>query len=73
VSRRLRIAHLIVTPVLVWDDGEELSAGPTLNPVTVPLSRVPELVASLPGEVAGLAVQLAGGEAVETPTDEVPA
>lgn len=58
MTRRLRIAHLIVTPVLVWDDGEELAPGPALNPATVPLSAVPHLVETLPGEVAALAAKL---------------
>lgn len=60
MTRRLRIAHLVVQPVLVWDDAEEMEPGPTLNPVTLPLSKVAHLVETLPAEVAALAAQLAG-------------
>lgn len=55
---KLRIAHIIVQPVLVWDDGEELSAGPETKPQAVPVSKVPELLAALPGEVARLEAEL---------------
>lgn len=55
---RLRIAHLIVQPVLVWDDGEELTPGPAAQPLTVPLSQLPALADRLPAEVAALAQKL---------------
>lgn len=55
---RLRIAHLIVQPVLVWDDGEELSPGPAAQPLTVPLSQLAALADRLPVEVAALAERL---------------
>ena len=38
LTRRLRIAHIVVQAALVWDDGEELSPGPVTRPTTVPLS-----------------------------------
>lgn len=63
MTRRLRIAHLVVQPVLVWDDGEEMEPGPTLNPVTLPLSKLGHLLDTLPAEVAGLAARLAEDEA----------
>lgn len=59
MTRRLRIAHLIVQPVLVWDDGEELSPGPAAQPLTVPLSQLVVLAEQLPAEVAALAAKLA--------------
>lgn len=40
---RLRVSHVVVQPVLVWDDGEELSPGPQCQPIQVPLSALPEL------------------------------
>jgi hypothetical protein len=49
---QLRIVQVIVTPVLMWDDGEELTTGPQLQPITVPLSKLAELANSLPAEVA---------------------
>lgn len=60
--RRLRIAHVIVQPVLVWDDGEELQPGPECQPFTRPLSQLAELAMSLPSEVAALAEKLADSE-----------
>lgn len=65
MTRRLRIAHLVVQPVLVWDDGEEMTAGPALNPVTLPLSQVAHLVETLPAEVATLAEKLTDASAHE--------
>ena len=51
---KLRIAHLVIQPVLVWDDGEELTPGPEIGTINIPLSRLNELIESLPGEVAGI-------------------
>ena len=36
--RRLRISHVVVQPVLVWDDGETLEPGPPLAPQQINLS-----------------------------------
>jgi hypothetical protein len=52
MTRRLRILHVIVTPVLVYDDGDELTPGPQAQPIAVPLSGVAALIESLPGDVA---------------------
>jgi hypothetical protein len=57
-ERRLRIAHVTIQPVLVWDDGEELTPGPDLQAFSVPISKAIELVGNLPGEVAALADRL---------------
>lgn len=65
MTRRLRIAHLIVQPVLVWDDGDELTPGPAAKPLTVPLSQLTALADRLPGEVARLQAQS------EQPDEEV--
>ena len=40
MTRRLRVAHVIVQPVLVWDDGENLSPGPEAQPRQLPLSAM---------------------------------
>jgi hypothetical protein len=56
---RLRLVQVIVTPVLMWDDGEELTPGPQLQPVTVPLSALAGLAESLPAEIAQIADQAA--------------
>jgi hypothetical protein len=60
MTKRLRIQHLIVQPVLLWDDDEtgELSPGPELGPLALPLSQVEAFVSGLPAEVAALAVKL---------------
>lgn len=34
-QKRLRVAGLVVTPILLWDDGETLSAGPQVQPIKV--------------------------------------
>lgn len=57
MSRRLRVAHLVVQPVLVWDDGDELTPGPQVQAVTVPLSGVAGLVEAMPEELARLEAQ----------------
>lgn len=37
---RLRISHIIIQPVLVWDDGEELTPfEKQVQPVQIPLSK----------------------------------
>lgn len=55
---KLRIAHLIVQPVLVWDDGEELTPGPELGQIAIPLSRMSDFTGSLPSEVAALEAKI---------------
>ena len=42
-ERRLRVAHVVVQPVLVWDDGENLAPGPQCNPIQVSLADLPGL------------------------------
>ena len=59
MTRRLRISHLIVQPVVVWDDGEELTPGPELQTVNLPLSAAPSFIASLPDDIAAIAAQVA--------------
>lgn len=55
---KLRVLHLIVQPVVVHDDGEELTPGPPINPVTLPPSRLEAFVAALPAEIDILAERL---------------
>ena len=57
MTRRLRVAQVVVTPVLMWDDGDELTPGPALQPVTVPLSQLAGLAERLPAEVAQIEAQ----------------
>lgn len=60
--RKLRVSHVIVQPVLVWDDGVELAPGPQSQPVQLPLSALPSLPAQI---LAELAQQSAREEPVE--------
>lgn len=62
--RRLRVTHVTVQPHLVWDDGDNLSPGPTTQPVDVAL-------ADLPGVPASILAQLAGVETSENSEDPV--
>ncbi len=59
--RRARISHVVVQPILVWDDGEELSPGPDAQPFSVPLSALAGLGEKLSVEVAALKEQAADG------------
>lgn len=49
---QLRVSHVVVQPVLVWDDGQELSPGPQVEAVQLPLSKLasfaPDIAAQLP-------------------------
>jgi hypothetical protein len=57
MTRRLRVLHVIVQPVLVWDDGEELEAGPQIAPASLPLPQLNALADRLRAEVAALEAQ----------------
>lgn len=58
-DRKLRISHVEIRAVLVWDDGEELAPGPDLRPAAMPLSQTGAFLGALPSEVATLAEKLA--------------
>lgn len=61
MARKLRIAHLVVQPVLVWDDGEELTPGPELGQIAIPLSKLGPFAEQLPSEVIALMEKLGDG------------
>jgi hypothetical protein len=44
---RTRLAHLVVQPILVIDDGEELRPGPQIDAVSVTVSQLESYVAKL--------------------------
>jgi len=67
--RRLRVQQLLVQPVLVWDDGEELTPAPGLQQISVPLSQLARLVQTLPAEVAALQAQLEDSAEAESSDD----
>lgn len=58
-NRRLRIAHIIVQPVLVYDDGEEMTPGPVIDAAQLPVSKLASYAVRLPEQVAELAEKLA--------------
>ena len=59
----IRILHITVQPVLVNDDGNELTPGPEVYPVSVPLSGLVEYLDSLRQEVRLRNETAAGHEA----------
>lgn len=63
MTKRLRISHVVVQPVLVWDDGEELEPAEQITPIQVPLSKLPALAKTLPNEVSALARSITESEA----------
>jgi hypothetical protein len=67
MMKRLRISHVVVQPVLVWDDGIELEAGPQLNALQLPASGLVQFAAQLPSQVADLAEQLAADSVAGDP------
>lgn len=58
MSRKLRISHIIVHPVLVWDDGEELTQGPQVEPMRLVPSALAGLADQMRSDVAELERQV---------------
>lgn len=57
--KKLRIAHLIIQPVLVWDDGEELLPfEQQVHPVQIPLSKFSHFEEKLKEDVKKLEQEL---------------
>lgn len=63
---KLRISHMVVQAVLVWDDGKELTPGPDVQPISLPLSRLGAFAETVPAEIEALAEKLTA-EADATP------
>lgn len=60
-DRKLRVAHVLVQPVLVWDDGEELTPfEPAPGPTQVALSALDGLAEKIRDEIA----QVSAGQGV---------
>ena len=60
--KKLRVLHIAVQPVLVWDDGEELHAGPPIDALTLSTAGLAEFVDRLP-------IMLSDLESSLTPSD----
>lgn len=59
MERKLRIHTITVQIGLAYDDGEELTPGPALNPVVVvSLSEAQRLLDGLPEELRGMQERL---------------
>jgi hypothetical protein len=56
---RLRLQHFIVQPVLSWDDGEDLTPGPVVQPQSLSYAGLRELVEGWPEKLAQLQAQAA--------------
>lgn len=61
MAEKLRVLHVVIQPVLVWDDGEELiSFEQQISPLQVPLSGLNGLDDRLKDEVKRIEEQLQG-------------
>lgn len=56
-ARRLRLDHFVIQPVLRWDDGTELSAGPEIQPAALTLAGLQELIDNWPAKLAEIETQ----------------
>lgn len=57
-ERRLRLAYVAVQPVVVWDDGEQLTPGPEVTVLRLPLGQARQMLDELPAQVEALAEQI---------------
>lgn len=53
-ERRLRLQHFLVQPVVVWDDGSELTPGPPVQPQPLTLAGLRDLADTWPEKLAEL-------------------
>lgn len=53
-QRRLRVLHVQVRPVLVWDDGETMTPGPPTEPSIHSMAALADLADKINSEVAAL-------------------
>lgn len=58
-------------PILVWDDGTELTAAPVVEAKALPVSALVEFAEALPEEVARIAAQIEGPPIDEPPLDRM--
>lgn len=70
MTRKLRISHILVQPVIVWDDGEELSPGPATQPTQVKPSDLATLLPHVLDQIAQAEAELLAQEAPDEPTEE---
>lgn len=51
MTPKLRLQVIVIQPVLLWDDGEELTPGPEIEPATLTLAKAKEWLENLPAEI----------------------
>ncbi len=56
-----RLLHIVVHPVLVDDDGENLTPGPPTQPQVLTLAQAVALLATLPEQIDALNTEVADG------------
>lgn len=67
MPKRLRVSQVLVQPVLVWDDGETLTPGPQVDPVTLSQADLAGWVEGLGDQLIGLQEQLEPTESEQEP------
>lgn len=58
-DRRLRLQHFVVQPVFIWDDGEELSPGPAVEPQPLTLAGLNDLLETWTEKLSQIQAQVA--------------
>jgi hypothetical protein len=70
-EKKLRLAHVLVQPVFVYDDGEEMTPGPQIQATQFAPSQLSEFVDSLPNLVAEVEAKIAEQQAAQPAEDNV--
>ena len=52
--KKLRALHFVVQPILVWDDGTDLTPGPVVEPQALTLAGIRDLLENWPDRLAEL-------------------
>lgn len=65
MSRRLRMSHVAIQVHLVWDDGEELVPGPSMQPMLLPPSLVDDYLTEVPNQLPRIEAELIVKDAAE--------
>jgi hypothetical protein len=62
-DRKLRVGGIIVQPVFMWDDGDELKVAAQGEPQQLPVSEVAAYVGQIKAQVGELEAKLLSAEA----------
>lgn len=69
-EKKLRLLGVMVQPVFVYDDGEEMTAGPQVQATQFAPSQLDEFVENLPNLVAEVEAKVAKQLAEESAAEE---